>query len=171
MTKENVIFDCRAILKNKTPINGDCGKICGKKCCNGDDKTGMIVFPGEKKLLEDKTNIKIEKGENNYSVALCGGKCERFYRPLACMMYPLFPLLIEKEGKTEIKVIVDVRSDCPLTTGEYKLTREFVRGVKRAGLLMTLNPETKDFLLKLSDEIGEYLLLSEKLKNNDNYYQ
>ena len=34
-----------------TPLYGDCGKLCGKACCESDetdeDETGMYLFPGE----------------------------------------------------------------------------------------------------------------------------
>ena len=57
MKKENVLKSCYALFRNITPLNIDCGKLCGGKCCKGDDKTGMLLFPGEEKLIDRDINI------------------------------------------------------------------------------------------------------------------
>jgi hypothetical protein len=36
-----------ARLGRLTPIPADCGKLCGKRCCQGGEDDGMILFPGE----------------------------------------------------------------------------------------------------------------------------
>ena len=37
-----------------TPVPFDCGEHCGKLCCEGDDESGMYLFPGEKALFVGK---------------------------------------------------------------------------------------------------------------------
>lgn len=33
------------MLEKLTPLQGDCGKLCGSRCCGGDDSRGMLLFP------------------------------------------------------------------------------------------------------------------------------
>ena len=52
MKKEKVIESCYSQLRKVTPLDFDCGKICNGKCCKGDEKTGMILFPGEEEFID-----------------------------------------------------------------------------------------------------------------------
>ncbi len=164
MKKENVIKSCYSVLRRVTPLDFDCGKICNGKCCKGDDKTGMLLFPGEEKLIDP--DIKIIEIENGYKLAVCNGTCDRNRRPLSCRIYPLFPVLVEEEGEDKVKVYFDYRADCPLyiPTLEYEFNRRFIKGVRRVGKYLLLNEETKRFYLELSDACNEYYALLKKLK-------
>ena len=44
------VLTARALLSNLTPLKSDCGRLCGGACCQGDDATGMLLFPGEEAL-------------------------------------------------------------------------------------------------------------------------
>ena len=35
-----------------TPVRADCGVLCERACCGGDDETGMLLFPFEKTDLD-----------------------------------------------------------------------------------------------------------------------
>ena len=59
MKKEKVIESCYSQLRKVTPLNFDCGKICNGKCCKGDEKTGMILFPGEEEFI-DNSKVRID---------------------------------------------------------------------------------------------------------------
>ena len=162
MKKEKVIESCYSQLRRITPLEFDCGKICNGKCCKGDDTTGMIVFPGEEKLIDK--NMKIYKNDDGDTVAVCNGSCDRNKRPLACRIYPLFPLLINEEnGNAEIEVIFDLRADCPIVEGEYKINPRFKKAVKRVGKYLLLNEETKAYYKELSQVQSEYISLMNKL--------
>lgn len=161
MKKEKVIESCYSQLRKVTPLEFDCGKICNGKCCNGDEKTGMIIFPGEEKFIDE--NMKIFKNGDGDTVAVCNGSCDRNKRPLACRIYPLFPLLTEKEGKTTVEVVFDCRADCPITKGEYDINRKFKKAVKRVGKYLLLNEETKRYYKELSQMQTDYIELIEKL--------
>lgn len=162
MKKENVIETCYSVLRNVTPLEFDCGKICNGLCCKGDGKTGMLLFPGEENLIDPE--IKIIINENGDRFAVCEGACNRNKRPLACRIYPLFPV-IKKDGEKEwIEADFDSRAACPLTSGEYEITRRFVKGVKRVGKYLLLNEETEKYYRELSDEIQEYIVLKNFLK-------
>lgn len=161
MKKEDVILTCYSLLRKETPLNFDCGKICDGKCCKGDENTGMLLFPGEENFIDE--SIKIKTNENGDKIAVCNGTCDRNKRPLSCRIYPAFPL-IECDGK--IKTIIDIRADCPLKCGEYKFKKSFLRKVKRVGKLLLLNEETRKFYVELSENINEYLNLSDLLEKN-----
>lgn len=161
MKKENVIKSCYSVLRKATPLNFDCGKICNGKCCEGDDKTGMLLFPGEENLIDP--NINIIENECGYKLAVCNGNCDRNRRPLACRIYPLFPLITEEN---EIKVITDLRAECPLTRGSYHFSRSFVKGVKRIGKYLLLNEETAEHYKELCRIQNEYMELFQKLQKN-----
>ena len=160
MKKENVLKSCYSVLRRTTPLDFDCGKICNGKCCKGDEKTGMLLFPGEEKLIDPDINV-IET-ENGDKLAVCNGSCDRNRRPLSCRIYPLFPVVTD-EGY--VKVCFDYRADCPLSANnDYEFNKGFIKAVKRVGKYLLLNEETKEFYLELSDACNEYYELLKKLK-------
>jgi len=164
MKKEDVILTCYSLLRKETPLKEDCGKICNGKCCKGDNYTGMLLFPGEEKLIDK--NIEIKEIENGDKIAVCNGSCDRNKRPLSCRIYPLFPMIINNEGKEEIKTIIDLRADCPLKSGEFNFNKAFLRKVKRVGKYLLLNEETKAFYLSLCADMNEYLSLIKLFQKN-----
>lgn len=152
-----------------TPMPVDCGGLCDKACCQGDDG-GMYLFPGEERVyrLLKPEWITIEDSDFTYNfdgkkktvkIAFCKGECDRYQRPLACRIFPLTPYL--KDGK--IEVITDPRSKaiCPLGKA-LKITdydRAFVRNVKNAFILLSKNAEFSAFLKEYTeyiDDIGRF---------------
>lgn len=160
MKKENVIKTCYSVLKGYTPLEFDCGMLCGGRCCHGDENTGMLLFPGEENLID--SNITVKKTDDGTLIAVCNGTCDRRRRPLSCRIYPVFPLIIENDGKEYVEIDFDRRASCPLTEGDITLNRRFCKAVKRVGKYLLLNEETAAFYRSLSDEISEYIEL-EKL--------
>ncbi|MBR0536254.1 MAG: hypothetical protein IIX14_07760 [Clostridia bacterium] len=162
MKKENVIKSCYSILDRVTPLDFDCGRLCDGKCCKGDAHTGMLLFPGEEKLID--SDICINTNQDGVCVAVCDGSCNRHRRPLSCRIYPLFPV-IENNGDTEyIDVQFDPRASCPLCEGEIKLNRRFVKAVKRVGKYLLLNKETQKEYREICEEIKDINKFRELLK-------
>lgn len=155
MKKENVLESCYSLLRNVTPLDYDCGKLCQGKCCKGDDKTGMLLFPGEENLIDKSMEIVVVDG--GHKIAVCKGECDRNKRPLACRIYPIFPVIKQDSNGEYIETVFDSRADCPLTSGEFKITRSFVKAVKRVGKFLLLNEETEIYYRALSEEIEEYI--------------
>lgn len=162
MKREEVILKCYKILENETPLEFDCGKICKNKCCKGDENTGMLLFPGEEKLIDE--NMKIRVTENGDKIAVCNGKCDRSKRPLSCRIYPFFPLIKEFRGKARIKIIFDLRADCPLSSNEYEFNKGFLRQLKRVGKYLLLNEKTKKMYIDLCDDMSEQIELLKLLR-------
>lgn len=161
MKKENVINSCYSLLRNVTPLSFDCGKICNGKCCKGDNKTGMVLFPGEEKILDKDINVITD--DEGFKIAVCGGVCNRNYRPLSCRIYPLFPVIKNENGREYIQVEIDPRADCPLCSEEYEFTKNFIKAVKRVGKYLLLNEETANTYRKISAEIEDINKLRELL--------
>lgn len=144
---ERLYKKAKRIMQDKTPLKKDCGLLCSKACCKGDDETGMLLFPFE----ETKLNI-IEK--DNIRICVCDGSCERNERPLSCMLFPFFPYITE-DGK--IRVVPDIRGYdiCPIVRNftDTKLDRRFLRRVRKVGRLLREDEQCRAFLEETSREI------------------
>ncbi|MBS1326717.1 MAG: hypothetical protein HP041_01825, partial [Oscillospiraceae bacterium] len=105
----------RYLLENRTPLAVDCGQVCGHACCRcqGDEPCGMRLFPGEEALLRETEGMTLLPAEGG-TLLVCGGRCRRSERPLACRLFPLFPYLDAATGR--IRAVYDPRAYrvCPL---------------------------------------------------------
>lgn len=150
-----------------TPVRADCGGLCDKACCCGDD-SGMYLFPGEASVyrmlapewirIEDTDFTYTYKGaEKNLKIAFCNGSCDRYQRPLACRIFPLTPYL---DGD-KLRVITDPRSKavCPIgrSFGIDDYDRSFVRNVYTAFVILSKNREFRAFLTEYSRYLDDYL--------------
>lgn len=135
------------IFGDKTPLGCDCGMICEKNCCKGDEKTGMLLFPFEKTPLDVIQNGKIR-------LAVCDGNCKRETRPLSCRLFPFFPCVDEKWN---IDVRLDFRgySVCPLIKNarDIRFSKRFLKRVQKVGELLSQDQACFDFLKEVSKEI------------------
>ena len=157
------------ILDKTTPLRFDCGKLCGRACCQnlpageeaGED-SGMYLFPGEEKALQAASFLNIIPVDFEFSpdssifLATCKGQCDRNLRPLACRIFPLAPYLTPKD-------ILVIRMDpraipiCPLA-GEpdrNNLHPDFVNAVRKACRLLTGDSQIKAFITGLSRIFNE----------------
>lgn len=154
-------------LENITPLKPfNCGKICSARCCKGDENDGMGLFPGEAELLKECRNAEIKSSEGNFGepVFVCDGSCDRHKRPLACRIFPLFPLAVEQDGEIHIVPVPDPRAAvCPLLDGIECIDRRFYKAVGRAGEYLLRDESTRNYLLSLSEEIAEIAALAELL--------
>ncbi len=154
-----------AQLEKATPLGRrNCGELCGAVCCTSNTGDSMELFPFEKELFESAEGFEIMEGE--VALVKCNGGCNRDERPLACRIYPLFPMVIEENGEDKILVIYDPRakSSCPLCAERVKLDRRFVRAVRRAGKYLLKDPATASHLKNTSDYLRELIELEILLK-------
>ncbi len=155
-------------IGNLTPIKADCGRLCGKKCCEGDkDGDGMYLFPGEETLYNplpawasvSVTDFEYAKGHFAYLLS-CDGVCPRSARPLSCRIFPLTPY-IDRENR--LSVIIDPRSGgmCPMSVLKLSdFDPEFVKAVDAVGKILIKNPQCREFLYSLSRMFDELRFLS-----------
>ena len=154
------------VIGESTPIGVDCGQLCQGACCQGDDETGMYLFPGEECMYRKKEewfhisdsefNYKLSGKEKNCPIFICKDNCPREKRPFACRIFPLFPYV---DMNWEMKVILDPRGRgiCPLAIMENSdLDSQFVKRVTRAGKIMMKIPLMREYLFSLSRLIDEY---------------
>lgn len=145
------------MLENVTPLRADCGRVCDKACCKGDENTGMLLFPFEETTLTVKE-------DNGLRLAVCDGFCDRSERPLSCRLFPFFPVMNELG---DIEAVIDWRGYgvCPLIEHEreVKFDRRFLRTVRRVGRILYRDEDTFAFMQKISGEIKAQKELIEKL--------
>lgn len=155
------------LFDDVTPLPVDCGKLCNKACCKGDD-SGMFLFPGEKAVFDllkpdwvriEKTDFTYEYNGKTYNtpIAMCSGECDRYQRPLACRIFPLTPYLDEK-GK--LQVIIDPRAKgiCPPAKAFFLDDFEpvFVKNVEKTFKLLLKNKQFYAFLKEYSKYLDEF---------------
>ncbi len=159
--ENKALREAYALLEKTTPLGRtDCGLACGAVCCTDECGDSMELFPYEKELLEGTEGFEIRDGE--VPLLRCSGRCERDKRPLACRIYPLFPLIdTDEDGNERIRVIYDPRatSACPLCAKQTKLDRRFVRAVRRAGKYLLADSESAAYLRKTSEYLKELIRL------------
>lgn len=158
------------ILDRVTPIKTDCGQLCAPHCCKGDGRTGMILFPDEDKLFKNTPGFELKLNQKGDFCLICSGICEREKRPLACRMYPLFPLIIENGNNTEIKVVKDPRGigSCPLVSDDWKLDIDFIRAVRRAARALSRDKKQLAHLKKISGLLTDIIELNNALLSQYN---
>ncbi|MBR6568462.1 MAG: hypothetical protein IKK60_07395 [Clostridia bacterium] len=145
--KKDVISRARELLIDYTPLSADCGLVCGKACCEGDEETGMLLFPGEDTVFPVKE-------KDGSCLCVCEGKCDRSTRPLSCIIFPFFPYITE-EGKIKAKIDIRGINVCPLISHEKDVlfSKIFLRRVARAGRILAKDEECRRFLWETSREI------------------
>lgn len=107
-------------LENITPLEYDCGALCGSACCKGSDQDGMLLFPGEEIMyIEDRNGISIVDSHIGLSdgtrikLLVCQGCCDRKKRPLSCRIFPIIPQ-IDEHGCLTFTPDLRAAALCPL---------------------------------------------------------
>ena len=153
---EKRVAMARRLMTGVTPLETDCGALCGGACCKGDAGTGMLLFPGEETPFRVLT-------AGTRRLAVCSGRCERRKRPLSCMLFPLFPV-VDEAGN--VRVLPDARGNaiCPLArqAGAVRFDRRFLRRVKTVGRFLARDEALLAFLRENAAEIGSVNALLER---------
>ena len=134
MTKNDYLYLYKK-LNHRTPLKGNCGVLCGGRCCSDEDceELGMYLFPGEEELFINEPGFRVEESEfevngKKTAILFCDGTCDRRKRPLSCRIFPLFPYVT---ATGELTVVKDIRSKsvCPLFEADMKeFSHAFIRG-------------------------------------------
>lgn len=144
-----------------TPLAGDCGRSCGGACCTDEGGEGMLLYPGEERMLREAEFLAIQPssflvGQKAVPIAVCEGKCSRRLRPLACRIFPLFPYV--KPGSRP-KVLMDPRASaiCPIARvmKPNQLERCFVKNVERTAMLLYQFSAARIFMEEQSNLLDE----------------
>lgn len=167
MNAAYVYLQLYRLFDHITPVAVDCGELCQKACCKGDD-SGMYLFPGERSVYEllrpdwvriEKSDFTYTHGGKSYNVpiAMCNGNCDRYQRPLACRIFPLTPYLTA-DKKLEIIIDPRAKSICPMAKGFFleDFDDKFVRNIKKAFTLLMKNKHFSDFMVDYSAYIDSF---------------
>ena len=137
MSETHAVLAARELLESLTPLKTDCGRLCQGACCQGDEATGMLLFPGEEALYADCTFARVvptgfSLGGTPAQLLVCDGRCDRKNRPLACRLFPLF-LKFREDQTPVLRMDARARAVCPLTDyGMKALDPEFRQAARRA---------------------------------------
>lgn len=166
MNVEYVYLQIYRLFDEVTPIKTDCGVICGRRCCDGED-SGMYLFPCEEKVYDflKPSWVKIEQSDFEYEykgkkynvpLAVCDGSCDRYQRPLACRIFPLTPYI--EGGEIKIKTDPRAKSLCPLARRMSidGYDKKFVGNLEKAFKLLGKNKRVYAFLEKYTEYLNEY---------------
>lgn len=150
----DVLERAYALLDTVTPLRTDCGQVCDGRCCRETaESQGMLLFPGEEQAA-GAAGFTLVPAQDGRTLLVCDGTCDRTCRPLACRLFPLFPL-VEADGR--IRAVYDPRGYrlCPLVRecAHVPLDRDFVRTVRRVGRVLMQDPACAAFLREQSEEI------------------
>ena len=137
MSETHAVLAARELLESLTPLKTDCGRLCQGACCQGDEATGMLLFPGEEALYENCAFARVvptgfSLGGTPAQLLVCDGRCDRKNRPLACRLFPLF-LKFREDQTPVLRMDARARAVCPLTDyGMKALDPEFKQAARRA---------------------------------------
>lgn len=150
------IQSARRVFTDATPLKSDCGMLCGSACCQDDplESSGMILFPGEEALYDpapDWAVITYTMFEGKpVRMLRCVKPCPRCDRPLACMMFPLIPVMID--GKPRVRADRRAFAVCPLAgQGSDAFDPAFVTAVKEAARLLAADEDCARYLHAMAD--------------------
>lgn len=156
MSEIHAVLAARELLENLTPLKTDCGRLCQGACCQGDEATGMLLFPGEEALYEDCAFARVvptgfSLGGTPAQLLVCSGRCDRKNRPLACRLFPLF-LKFREDQAPVLRMDARARAVCPLTDYGMKALDPAFRQAARRAYDLLLEDETCAAYLRALDE-------------------
>lgn len=154
-------------LDKVSPVDYDCGKLCGAICCTCDKDNatddydmGIYLLPGEDKLFtkeEDWLRWNYEMAEDYEYPDSWSGKvwfircknpplCEREMRPIQCRTYPLAPHIDEDGNLHMIINTSPLPYTCPLIEDDMKLNEDFIDVTYEAWKLLISDPLIFDLI-------------------------
>ena len=144
ITRE-IIEQIHEKLNQVSPLNYDCGKLCGEICCIYDDEDypndDLIIYllPGEELLYDSSKSFELihyDIEEIRYPHSWKDGvytvkclnppRCEREIRPIQCRTFPLIPHI---DKNNHFHLIFDDSQypyKCPLINDNIKLNEDFI---------------------------------------------
>ena len=164
-TKYALLRRAYALLENVTPLKYDCGSLCGGACCksdtvNAETEGGMQLLPYEDVLIGGFEGFEV-KDTDDGKVLICGGSCERIFRPFMCRIFPYYASIDKESGRICLRIDPRSANVCPIAT-KKRLTRHsvyFHRSAVRAVRLLMKDEDFKKEFIKTSefcDELYEF---------------
>jgi hypothetical protein len=148
-------FERAYSLLDVPPLDGDCGELCGRICCQEyEPNVGMYLLPGEECMFTGKEpwlTWRYQWAKRHdfppewkglVQFAMCQGTCPRERRPIQCRTFPLMPYL-DPQGNLEMRL--DALSGsliCPVVRQPeaHPVKPEFVRNAREAWAVLVKDP-------------------------------
>ena len=152
-------------LDRVTPVDFDCGKLCGEICCVFDseeypnDELALFLMPGEELMYEDSDEFDlyyIDAKELDFPHSWKGyvclvkcknpPRCDRSIRPIQCRTFPLVPH-ISKDG--EFHLVLDATEfpyECPIVENHIPFREDFLLETFDVWKALIKNPLVYDFV-------------------------
>ena len=146
-------------LDKVTPLDFDCGTLCGEVCCVYDEEgyrnkdLVLYLLPGEELMYEDSEYFDLyvvdpkgldypRRWNEDVFIVECSNPphCDRSIRPIQCRTFPLIPH-ISSEGK--LHMILDENEfpyECPIIRDNIKLNDDFVKVTYEIWSMFISNP-------------------------------
>lgn len=149
-----------------TPLDGDCGQLCGKICCRPDpgNTQGMYLFPGEESMFTGREPwLRWERrhpAEDDFPASWsypvyfisCIKPCPREHRPLSCRFFPLTPHLFPDNQFILIYETLTLSYTCPLIQRRIPLRKDFIAVVTRCWQALLKDRRVRDLVRLDSQE-------------------
>lgn len=169
------------LLDRVSPVDGDCGRLCGSVCCtwgcneNPDNNTGteiemgIYLYPGEHKIHDKKDSWlkwSVEYAENYEFPPSWKGPvyfvkcttpplCPRERRPFQCRTFPLYPYISEDGIFSLVYNYENLPYTCPLIDNETPLNRDFVKATYTVWTHLLRDPLIYDLVESDSRRLDE----------------
>lgn len=152
-------------LDKVTPVDFDCGKLCGEVCCVFDseeypnDELALFLLPGEELMYEDSPDFDLyyidarelefpHSWKGDVCLVKCRNppRCDRSIRPIQCRTFPLVPH-ITKKG--EFHLVLDDSEfpyKCPIIEENIPFRHDFLKEIYNVWKILIQNPLVYDFV-------------------------
>lgn len=128
------------LTENITPLEDDCGKLCGKICCRPDKNNtmGMYLYPEEDVMFTKKEDWlyweQLDPAADHFPASWhdpvyfirCTKPCPREQRPLNCRFFPLAPHILKDKTVLLIYETLSLPYKCPLIKKKIPLRKDFI---------------------------------------------
>lgn len=164
--KKDTFKSIYSMLDKVSPVDYDCGKLCGASCCTCQDPDmGIYLLPGEEKLFtrdedwlswgwcmaEDYEFPESWHGKVYFLQCTKAPFCDRKNRPLQCRTFPLAPHMDEDGNLYMIYHSGELPYPCPLLNGKIPLNEDFIKATYEAWATLIQDPLIYD-LVELDSE-------------------
>lgn len=148
------------ILSRVTPLDYDCGTLCGQACCNPNHPgTGIYLLPNEDSMFTRHEDW-LEWEEHQASqydfppswtgevqFVRCTRPCPREQRPIQCRTFPLAPHLVHGQALILIKEVLPLPYECPILKQGIPLSSNFAPTLYEAWSLLNQTRLIHDLLV------------------------
>lgn len=178
MADLKLIEAARQLLADVTPLDFDCGTLCGHRCCVAQPteegvEYGVYLIPGELPLFDgsedwltwqfhatsDQDFAPSWEKHGQIPFMVCHSLCRREKRPFECRTYPLVPYL-HGDGAVEMRYAPWAEEEwfCPLTQRcrVDELNPAFVAACREAWTLLLQDPEMLDHVQWLTAQLKDW---------------